>query len=60
MSGTDKQKVQYLLLLLFNRVYEKAQGSSCASCALFTGSTAYFFFSTFGSPLLHLTQPYAV
>lgn len=39
MSGTDKQKVLYLLLLLFNRVYEKAQG---IWCALFTGSTEYF------------------
>lgn len=43
MSGTDKQKVLYLLLLLFNRVYEKAQGILCAYCALFAGPTAYFF-----------------
>lgn len=42
MSGTDKQKVLYLLLLLFNRVYEKAQGIRCAYWALFTGSTEYF------------------
>lgn len=49
MSGTDKQKVLYLLLLLFNRVYEKAQGIRCAYYALFTGSTKYF-----GSPLAFL------
>lgn len=54
MSGTDKQKVLYLLLLLFNRVYEKAQGISCAYCALFAGSTEYFFL-TFCSLLPHLT-----
>lgn len=60
MSGTDKQKVLYLLLLLFNRVYEKAQGIWCATyCALFTGSYCIFLL-TFGFPLLHLTQPYVV
>lgn len=42
MSGTDKQKVLYLLLLLFNRVYEKAQGIWCAYCAVFTGPAEYF------------------
>lgn len=59
MSGTDKQKVLYLLLLLFNRVYEKAQGILCAYCALFTGSTEYFY-SPMAFHLPHLTQPYVV
>lgn len=42
MSGTDKQKVLYLLLLLFYRVYEKAQGIWCAYSVLFTGAAQYF------------------
>lgn len=42
MSGTDKKKVLYLLLLVFNSVYEKAQGIWCPYCAMFTGSAEYY------------------
>lgn len=42
MSGTDKQKVLYLLLLLFNKVHEKAQGIWWVYCAMFTASSEYF------------------